>query len=427
MDQFKTLETSEEELKEVPELSGIATKVTKLGDKLRLEFNTRDALFFQLRLYTLMDITPQMREAVNKRLEILQSTLKGIELAREGARGFKVIYSLQEGLEEEEVLPKIAEAIDSPPVQTAIAQLLGIKPDSVKSTDKELNRVLETGTHLQPNGLLKTIAQHTGRDTRKPTLFNREAEELTDNNRRDVITRKSGELMMYLVKAYQDRLDQGEPWMRIDNLSKLARETGLSSAQEVKNLLEYLGGYVHPFLERKVGGGIKVEYRQLLEVNVHYSSRVESKYDTSAPEVRGALNFLKNEPVDFIECKPCSKILDQLSGKTGRKDLGSRVIYNRILGELPALSEGAYKLLTYALSNRGKTQAIGEEKLLPKIGYDEDIVYKEGGKRIRDRVLKSLQELQELGHLESYSFDQERRMYSLTISEKTAPRKRAKP
>ncbi len=424
MDQFRIIETSEEELKEVPELSGIATKVTKLGDKLRLEFSTRDALFFQLRLYTLMDITPQMREAVNKRLEILQSTLKGIELAREGARGFKVIYSLQEGLEEEEVLPKIAEAMDSPPVQTAIAELLGIKPDSVESTDKELNKVLETGTHLQPNGLLKTIAQHTGRDTRKPTLFYSEAEELADNNRREIITRKSGELMLYLVKSYQD---QEEEWMRIDNLAKLARETGLSSAQEVKNLLEYLGGYVHPFLERKVGGGIKVEYRQLLEVNVHYSSRVESKYDTSAPEVRGALNFLKNEPVDFIECKPCSKILDQLSGKSGRKDLGSRVIYNRILGELPALSDGAYKLLMYAISNKEKTQAIGEDKLLPKIGYDDEVVYKEGAKRIRDRVLKSLQELQDQGFLESYSYDPERRIYSLTKSEKTAPRKRAKP
>lgn len=424
MDQFRVLETSEDELREVPELGGMATKVTKLGDRLRLEFNTRDALFFQLRLYTLMDITPQMREAVKKRLEILQGTLKRIELAREGARGFIVKYALQDGLDENEVLPKIKEAIDSPPVQTAIAELLGIKPDSIESTDKELNRVLETGTHLQPNGLLKTIAQHTGRDTRKPTLFNREAEELRDSTRREIITRKSGELMLYLVKAYQD---QENEWMRIDNLVKLARETGLSSAQEVKNLLEYLGGYVHPFLERKVGGGIKVEYRQLLEVNVHYSKRVESKYDNTAPEVRGALNFLKNEPVDYIECKPCTKILDQLSGKSGRKDLGSRVIYNRILGELPALSDGAYKLLMYAISNTEKTQAIGEDKLLPKIGYDQEVVYKEGAKRIRERVLKSLQELQDQGFLESYSYDQERRIYSLTKSEKTAPRKRAKP
>jgi hypothetical protein len=81
----------------------------------------------------------------------------------------------------------------------------------------------------------------------------------------------------------------------------------------------------------------------------------------------------------------------------------------------------------YAISNKEKTQAIGEDKLLPKIGYDKEVVYKEGAKRIRERVLKSLQELQDQGFLESYSYDQERRIYSLTKSEKTAPRKRAKP
>lgn len=421
MDQFRVLETSEKELREVPELEGIATKVTRVGDKLRLEFNTRDALFFQLRLYTLIDTNKKRGEVVKKWLEILQGTLKGIELTREGARGFIVKYSLFDGLDEDEVLPKIKEAIDSPPVQTAIAQLLGIKPDSIEGTDKELNNVLETGTHLQPNGLLKTLAQYTGRDTRKPSLFYREAEEVSGaSEKRDIITRKSGELILYLIKAYQDQDDE---WMRIDNLSELARKTGLSSGQEVKNLLEYLGGYVHPFLERKVGGGIKVEYRQLLEVNVHYSKRVESKYDNTAPEFRGAINFLKNEPVDYIECKPCTKILNQLSGG----DLGSRVINNIILRELPALSDGAYKLIMYAMSNKEKTQAIGEDKLLPKVGYDPEVIYKEGAKRIRDRVLKSLQELQDRGHLESYSYDQERRIYSLTKSEKTAPKRRAKP
>lgn len=414
-------------IEEQPDIRGLATtmKPGKAGEII-LGFTQRDALFFRLWIYTNLEIAEEQKTEIRHILGLLRRTLGVLKLRREGPRGYEVEYSLLPELKERDDLhSRLAEIFNNGYVAHAIADLLDIK-DRIprKAEAKIIEEAQEKGTHLQANGLLKAIAQHTGRDTRKPTLFNREAEELRDSTRREIITRKSGELMLYLVKAYQD---QENEWMRIDNLVKLARETGLSSAQEVKNLLEYLGGYVHPFLERKVGGGIKVEYRQLLEVNVHYSKRVESKYDNTAPEVRGALNFLKNEPVDYIECKPCTKILDQLSGKSGRKDLGSRVIYNRILGELPALSDGAYKLLMYAISNKEKTQAIGEDKLLPKIGYDQEVVYKEGAKRIRERVLKSLQELQDQGFLESYSYDQERRIYSLTKSEKTAPRKRAKP
>lgn len=409
-------------IEEQPDIRGLATtmKPGKAGEII-LGFTQRDALFFRLWIYTNLEIAEEQKTEIRHILGLLRRTLGVLKLRREGPRGYEVEYSLLPELKERDDLhSRLAEIFNNGYVAHAIADLLDIK-DRIprKAEAKIIEEAQEKGTHLQANGLLKAIAKHSGRDTKNPTLFYSEEEHRGSLSTREKYSRKAGEAALYLTKAYQERPDKSNEYLKIDKLSELARALDLSSAQEVKNILEHLGGYVHPFFERKAGGGIKIEYRQLFLVNVHYSQRVEEKYLREDPEVRGALQFLRNEPVDFIEVKPCREILDQIN----RKGLGSRVVRNALIRQVRGLTEGAYKTLAYFLSNKPKSQSIGEDKLYPKLGYNEEQLYKEGRKRINERIIASLQELLEEEHLESYSYDPDRKIYSITLSEKAAPRR----
>ena len=416
IDVSTSIDVTKEELLQLPDVQGLATKVIREGDKIRLEFSTRDALFLKLRIYTLLDVlTDEVKGGIKKTIELLQSTIQELQLQKISPKGFKVLYSIKEGLGSD-VVALVREAIDSTPVQIAIAQMLDIKPDKIDTKDPELGKAIETGTHLQPNGATKTIALYLARGRTAPTLWEQGKE------KREVITKGSALVLLHFMKAYQD-LPKGQDELVIDNLEDTAKEWGLSSSQELKNVLELLGGYVHPFFEKLQGGGLRVSYRQLLEVDMDYGKKVTDKYKTIDPKTKGYIGWLENEKVDKIILKPHQKLIDQIRGK----DLGSRVVLDKLLGELPELSDLALKLLMHTMSNKQKSEKISREKLLPKIFMDvAKVTAREGKKGITDRIIKALQELQDKDHLEFYSYDPDRAMFTLTKSDKTAPKRKGR-
>ena len=416
IDVSTSIDIDKEELLQFPDVQGLATKVIKEGDRIRLQFNTRDALILKLWNYTILEeLSYEVKNGIKKTIGILQDSINVVQLEKIDEKGFKVLYSLKDGLGSD-VEDLVKEAMGSTPVQVAIAQMLDIKPDKIDTKDPELGKAIETGTHLQPNGATKTIALYLARGRTAPTLWEQGKE------KKESLTRGSAQTLLHAIKAYQ-KLPKGQDKLVIDNLEETAKEWGLSSSQELKNVLEMLGGYVHPFIEKVPGGGLKVSYKQLLDVEVNYGKRVEEKYETIDPNIRGKLGWLENEKVESIEIKPHQKLLDQMGGK----DLGSRVVQDKLLIELPELSDLALKILMYAISNKQKTEKISRERLLPKIFMDvAKVTAREGKKGITDRIIKALQELQDKDHLEFYSYDPDREMFTLTKSDKTAPKRKGK-
>lgn len=424
MDTIKIVEATEEDFKAAPalQLKETATRVVKVGDIYKLEFNTKDALVLQLRIYSLLNIAPNMKEELLRDLNILESTVKSIKLKRLKGKGFNVEYTLKAPLADQE-RAKLDQAIGGSYIQVAIATLLGItlediEKESNKDKYKQINKALEEGTHKQPNGLLKTIAAHTGRDIATPNLFNVDLD-IMKNPEREAISRKAGQVLMYLIKLYQEK---GEDTVKIDNLTKVAKEAGLSSAQELKNIMDILGGVLLPIGYVGREGTLTLTKLQLLDVCFVYSKEVVDKYKDKLP-TRGYLeSIIKNEKVDYITFKPNKIITDGLNPNPKQRNIGYSIINNAFLLDVREFSFYAHNIINFFISNNTRTQKIAEDKLLPHIGIDKATVYKEGIKRIREKIHKALQELQDKGYLESYGYDLERSIYTLTLTDKAKPK-----
>jgi hypothetical protein len=276
--------------------------------------------------------------------------------------------------------------------------------------------------HRQPRGYLKTTAKYVGKATDEPTLFSfPEVKQETGGNLvREVISRNTAILGNYLLQLWQE---SGEEELTIGNLSPIAEIMG-NSNYEIKIYLLYLGGYMYPIVTGKKGGGLTLTTEQLFKISFNYSKEVGDRYRAgNYTEIIGSelTKFIKNEPVDSITVKPSPLFIKALEGK----GLGNVLVVNDNFVKLAlSLTDIAYKILSYSASNKPH-QKIAEDNLVKHLGLEKQLKT-QGRPRVRATILKGLDELQNKGHIKSYSYEEATGMYMFTYSDKYIKHKELK-
>ena len=290
-----------------------------------------------------------------------------------------------------------------------------------KSTKFKVNRAVAVAPevvaeveklHKQPRGYLKTTAKLVGKATDEKTLFSlpEAIPESGGNFLREVISRNTAILGNYLLQLWQQN---GGGELVIHNLSPIAETMG-NSNYEIKIYLLYLGGYVYPIID-KDEHGLTLTTEQLFKIKFRYNSKVADKYNAgSVTEIgSGLTKFIKDEPIECIEITPSPLFIKALEGK----GLGNVLVVNDKFIKLAlSLTDIAYKIFTYSASNK-PSQKIAENNLVKHLGIERQIKV-QGRPRVRATILKGLQELQDKGHIKSYSYEDATGMYLFTYSEK---------
>jgi hypothetical protein len=280
------------------------------------------------------------------------------------------------------------------------------KPEPDKKPD-EKERL-----HRQPRAMLKTLARTVGKNMQEPSLFSLQGlEEETGEigfKERQVISKNTAVLAKYIVKQLQ--ATKGET-LTIENLSPLAEALGQSN-YEIKIYLLNLGGFTYPIADIDEDNNLVLTVEQLFHVSFMYSPEDGEEFKKGAVKAirGGGLIILKDRPFKQITVTPNRKFLQGLQGK----GLGNVLVNDGFLSLGLELTDTAYKILTYSASNRPK-QKIGLEKFIIKIGLERQ-AKTQGRPRILSTILAALQELQDKGHITSFSYDPEAKLFSFAYS-----------
>lgn len=307
-------------------------------------------------------------------------------------------------------------------LETAIQTLPGLGGGSVfNPLLKQEGGVEVEKLHKQPRNLLKTVGQGISNTTEAPTLFTLPQKVEPGGSigeLKEEISKNTGALAFYLIQKYQE--NNRKP-LEITNLNAIAEVMNCNNYR-LKLYLLYLGGYVYPIVDRdEKTKELVLTNEQLFKIEFRYSQKIADKYSV---KTRGEihrverignnlLNFIKDEPLDRVVITPSQRFIKALEGK----GLGNILtVNNKFVGLILELTDIATKILCYSSSNQ-PSQKIKEENLVKHLGLIKQIKT-QGRPRVRATILKGLQELQDKGHIKSYSYDNATGMYLFTYSDK---------
>ncbi len=273
--------------------------------------------------------------------------------------------------------------------------------------------------HKQPRSYLKTSAKLVGKSTGEATLFTipEVRPESGGTFLREIISRNTAILGNYLLQLWQQT---GEEELVVTNLSPIADIMG-NSNYEIKIYLLYLGGYVYPIIDKDKGGGFTLTTEQLFKIQFKYGKKVAEKYkigEAGKPLganfiTGGLIEFIKDEAIDSIIIKPNPLFIKAMEGK----GLGNVLVVNDKFVKLAlSLTDIAYKILTYSASNK-PSQRIAEKNLIKHLGLERQ-TKTQGKPRVRETILKGLQELKDKEHIKNYSFEEDLSIYQFAYSDK---------
>lgn len=426
------------------------TETMKQPDAI-LKMPLRQALITQIRIYTLTATHLPDREQ-NEIVEIakyFENHLVDITFsgAYPGDFGATITFSSYPG--DEKIYSQIAEYLNHPTVMLALAQVTNTLPeflDNIKNLNKR-EEELKRREHIlakkekqqkkkekdlerlskQPRNLLKTLARDIGNTTEKPTLFSIENSDWDRLEEREVIRKNTGALAFYLLDLYQR---QSEKTLIIKNLAPLAEKCTGGNNKRLKEALQLLGGYTYPFLDvDPETKEILVSSEQLFKIVFVYPPELSERNGiNSKGEIQGvkrignkALSFIENEEMSSVRITPSEKLLKGLDGK----GLGNTVVVSGLFIELMIeITDIGSKILNFSSSNKPNYK-IQEDKLIEHLGLSKQ-VKTQGKPRIRETILKGLQELKEKEHIKKYNFDTEKHLFSWTYSEKYVRHKESK-
>lgn len=282
---------------------------------------------------------------------------------------------------------------------------------------KQEKRIKEK-LHKQPRNYLKTMARLVGKSTNEPSLFDIPETSLAIPETgaapvvalRETISKNTAILGNYLLQEYQNN---GGNDLVITNLSTISEMMG-NSNYEIKIYLLYLGGYVYPIIDKDKSGGMTLTTEQLFHIKFKYSPAVAAKYKEGiTPEVGGGLmSFIKDEPIESIVIKPNQIFVKALEGK----GLGNVPVTDGFIKLALSLTDIAFKILSYSSSNK-PNQKIAEGNLIRHLGLERQIKT-QGKPRVRETILRGLQELKDNEHIKNYSYNKETEMYVFNYSDK---------
>lgn len=284
--------------------------------------------------------------------------------------------------------------------------------------------------HKQPRSLLKTVGQNISNTIETPGLFTLpqkvEPGGGVIGELKDEISKNTGALAFYLIQKYQENNDKP---LKINNLNSIAEVMNCNNYR-LKLYLLYLGGYVYPIIDKdEKTKELVLTNEQLFKIEFRYSKQVADKYHVNGRgEIQGVerignslLNFIKDEPLDRVIITPSQRFIKALEGK----GLGNILtVNNKFVGLILELTDIATKILCYSSSNQ-PSQKIAEDNLVKHLGLEKQ-VKKQGRPRIRATILKGLQELQDKGHIKSYSYEETTGMYSYIYLDKYVRYKESK-
>jgi hypothetical protein len=299
---------------------------------------------------------------------------------------------------------------------------LAKKEKELKAKDKQLKDRL----HKQPRALLKTVSKNIGKTTGEPGLFSLQNIDTDTPVVKEEISRVASALAFYLMQLYQQ--NNNEP-LEINNLTALSEIIGCKN-ERLKIYLLYLGGYTYPIIDKNEHTkGFSITNEQMFTIEFHYGEKVAKKYHIENNEIQGAqrigtnlMNFIKNEPVESITITPKPRFISALQGK----GLGNILTVNdKFVGLILQLTDIATKILTYSSSNR-QNHTIEEDNFIAHLGLQKQLI-NQSRPRVRETILKGLEELKTKRHIKSYSFNEITRMYKYTVSEEYVRHKEKKP
>jgi hypothetical protein len=284
--------------------------------------------------------------------------------------------------------------------------------------------------HKQPRNLLKTVAQRISNTTEEPTLFTLpqkvEPGGGAIGDLKEEISKNTGALAFYLIQKYQE--NNSKP-LEVTNLNSIAEVMNCNNYR-LKLYLLYLGGYVYPIVDiDEKTKELVLTNEQLFKIEFRYSKNIADKYSVNnRGEIQGVerignnlLNFIKDEPIDRIIITPSQRFITALEGK----GLGNILtVNNKFVGLILELTDIATKILSYTSSNKPSLK-IAEDNLIKHLGLNKQLKA-QGKPRVRATILKGLQELQDKGHIKSYFYDEGKKMYSYTYSDKYVKHKEGK-
>ena len=276
--------------------------------------------------------------------------------------------------------------------------------------------------HKQPRSLLKTVGQSISNTTEAPGLFTLPQKVEPGGGAigelKEEISKNTGALAFYLIQKYQE--NNSKP-LEINNLNAIAEVMNCNNYR-LKLYLLYLGGYVYPIIDKdERTKELVLTNEQLFKIEFRYSKETADKYSVNnRGEIQGVerignnlLNFIKDEPLDRVVITPSERFIKALEGK----GLGNILtVNNKFVGLILELTDIATKILCYSSSNQ-PSQKIKEDNLVKHLGLTKQIKT-QGRPRVRATILKGLQELQDKGHIKSYSYEEATGMYSYTYSDK---------
>jgi len=285
--------------------------------------------------------------------------------------------------------------------------------------------------YKQPRGLLKTTASNVGKDTQSISLFNAPNYDDALQPIRETISKNTGIMAQYLMIKWQ-RLKDDKGVYTINNLSEVARELNFEQ-REIKNYLVYLGGFIYPVISKgklpngKYGVSISNSLMFSVKWNFVFNNEKDEATYTNDDRIGTRLsNYIKEIPVQSVEIVPNQDFIDELDGK----GLGNIFVSDEHIALCLGLSDMAYKLLALTGSNKSYFK-IGFDKLVNKKHLNQESLIKgihnKSGKRIRagkgkpyvhTKIKNALDELQQAGHLKSWNYEEQTKMFSWNCTDK---------
>lgn len=427
-------------------LSNVNVKKDKAGNLRGYSFDVknsqRDSMLIRLSFLTREPISKKDKKEIRQTFEYLKKYLKDITYTITDGKAVQSEITIREKwAKNEDIARKVAEHLRKPHTERAILLSSWAQTESWESTITSLNgeplplledepvKIIDeapatieikteggdllTGSlHRQPRNYLQTTAKIVGRTTDEPTLFSiPEVKAEGGGPIREVISRNTAILGNYLFKLWQQR---GGGDLVIDNLSTLSDEMNNTNF-EIKIYLLYLGGYNYPIIDKDPSGGLTLTTEQLFKIEFKYSKKVADKYKAGTHIIIGnnLAKFIKDEPVDKVIIKPNALFIKAMEGK----GLGNVLVNDKFIKlALDLTTDIAFKILSFSAGNRPKKK-ISEDNLIKSLGLEKQLKT-QGRPRIRATILKGLQELQDKGHIKSYSYDGKTGMYEYTYSNK---------
>lgn len=277
----------------------------------------------------------------------------------------------------------------------------------------ELEETIQSKTYIkQPRNQLKTLAQTIHYVKEKPTLFTLPTEDIIPTEERLAMSGKAGALATYLIELYQLRDNKEREEIVITNITPIAEKFNTNNFT-IKVLLQALSGYVYPFQDLTDKGGIRLSSQLLFDIHFEYSPELNNKWNSLEKYGNAGSHFILKETAERIIVKPNPRILNGLKGKGLGNVLTIRDTYTDLLIRLSDIGK---KLLVYSSSNTPSWK-INEDSLIKHLGLNEQLK-QQGRPRIRQSILKGLEELKQEGHFTKHSFKEATGLYEWSYSNK---------